>query len=84
MSLYLAFQFASDAQVRVSLPGFTNKMGAYGLNPTVENATDYVGAGSSVPLCNLTWNSNFSWTGTWFEGSAHNNFQDSYFELYAG
>ena len=84
LTLYLAFQFASDMTVKVALPGFTNKMGAYGLNPTVENATDYVGAGVSTSLCNLTWNSNFSWTGTWFEGSVSNNFKDSYFQLYAG
>ena len=84
LTLYLAFQFASDMTVKVALPGYTNKMGAYGLNPTVENATDYVGAGVSTSLCNLTWNSNFSWTGTWFEGSVSNNFKDSYFQLYAG
>jgi hypothetical protein len=48
LTLYLAIQFASDMTIKVALPGFTNNMGAYGLNPTVENATDYVGAGVST------------------------------------
>jgi len=83
LSLYLAFQFSSDTTVTIALPGFTNKMGAYGLNPTVENATDYVGVGSNAPLCNLTWSSNFSWAGQWLEGDPSNNFRDSQIVLTA-
>jgi len=82
-SLYLAFQFSSDTTITIALPGFTNKMGAYGLNPTVENATDYVGVGSNAQLCNLTWSSNFSWAGQWLEGDPANNFRDSQIVLTA-
>lgn len=83
LTLYLAFQFSSDTTVTITLPGFSNKMGAYRMNPTAESSSDLVGQGVDAALCNLTWSSNFSWTGSWHEGLVENNFRDSKIVLYA-
>ena len=33
ISMHLAFQFSSDTYITITLPGFTNKKGAFNLNP---------------------------------------------------
>lgn len=83
ISMYLSFSFASDTSITIYLPGFTNKAGAYGLNVLKENSTDFIGDGYNTRLCNMTWNTNFSWVGNWYEGSYSDNYKNSYIVLYA-
>ena len=78
-TLRLGYEITAGTTVTLHLPGFTNSVGAYGLNVLVENSTSYdaVRAGYDTTLFNITSSTNFTWSARWEEGSYTDNFQDS-------
>lgn len=78
-TLQLGYEVTAGTTVTLHLPGFTNSVGAYGLNVLEENSTAYaaVRAGYDTKLFNITSSTNFTWSARWEEGNHADNFQDS-------
>lgn len=81
ITLRLGYEIGANTLIKISLPGFTNKIGAYGLNVMIENSNDFIGNGDDKTLYGITSNTNFSWTGYWFQGDYLDNYKDSYIVL---
>jgi hypothetical protein len=79
LTLMLGYEINTGTVITIELPGFTNSVGAYGMNVLVENSTDTeaVKAGYDTTLYNITSNTNFTWSARWSEGSYADNFADS-------
>jgi hypothetical protein len=84
-TLRLGYEITAGTVITLSLPGFTNSVGAYPLNVLQENSTaaEAVQAGYNTALRNISSSTNFSWTAHWTEGDPSDNFAGSKITLTA-
>lgn len=71
LTFQFAFKFSENTVITVYLPRFTNVKGQFPLNPGTNNTGDLVPAGNYKALVNLTYSTNFAWTGV-FEPYGNN------------
>jgi hypothetical protein len=77
LTIFPAFRYSTDVSITVKMPGFTNKIAPFTLNPMRNGSLNYVGSGKSIELEDLTWGTEFGWKGYWIEGDPENNYEDS-------
>ena len=82
ITLRLGYEVGVNTILKISLPGFTNKKGAYGLNVMTDGGNDFAGNGVNAALTGIETNTNFTWLVDWHQGDYSDNFKSSYLTLH--
>jgi len=83
-TLSLGYEVTPGTKIIIALPGFTNNIRHYPMNPLIANDSyKFNRDGENAILKNITSNTNFSWMGEWIEGRWQNKFADARIELTA-